>query len=344
MDMRKLNIAVIGNGKGANRYHIPFILNRPDTLDLKAIYARHLNTKGPWEKIEGVRYTDDLDSILNDPEIDLIDISTPVSSHYSLAKKALEAGKNVLVDKPFVQTLDQAQELFKLAQEKGVLLACYQNRRYDSDFLTTKKVIEEGKLGDLLEIETSYDYDRPEVPEQTHEFSKENSFLYGHGSHTFDQVISIFGKPDRVVYDVRQLNGKGRMNDYFDVDLFYGPLKVSVKSSYYRVNKRPRFVITGRNGSFVKQTEDRQEEFLKRFEMPNTPGFGIDREEDFGVLTLRNGEPTSIVSEVGDYSRVYDDFYNAIILGQPLKIRPEETLAVMEILENGIAPLVEAEN
>lgn len=341
--MRKLNIGVIGNGKGANRYHIPFILNRPETLNLKTIYARNLQKESPWKKIDGVRYTDDLDSLLHDPEIDLIDISTPVATHYSLAKQALEAGKNVLVDKPFVETLDQAKELFALAKEKGLILACYQNRRYDSDFLTTKKIIEEGILGDLLEIEMAYDYDRPEVPDHTKEFSKENSFLFGHGSHTIDQVVSLFGVPDRVVYDVRQLNGKGRMNDYFDIDLFYGNLKVSVKSSYYRVNQRPRFILTGRNGSFVKQTEDRQEEFLKRFEMPDTPGFGVDREEDYGQLILRNKPTQAIVSEVGDYSRVYDDLYEAILLGHPLKVRPEQTLAVMEILENGIAPLVERE-
>lgn len=340
--MKKMKIAVIGNGKGANRYHIPFILNRPETLELAAIYARHLN-KGDWKRIDGVRYTDDLDSILNDPEIDLIDISTPLSTHYPLAKQALEAGKNVVVDKPFVETLDQAEELFELAEKKGVLLACYQNRRYDSDFLTVQKVLEDGKLGDLFEVEMCYDYDRPEVPDQAKGFSRNDSFLFGHGSHTFDQAIRLFGKPDRVVYDVRQLNGKGRMNDYFDVDLFYGPLKVSVKSSYYRVDRRPRFTLTGRNGSFVKLSEDRQEEFLKRFEMPDTPGFGTDRPEDYGILSLRGEEPEAIVSEQGDYSRVYDDLYNAVMLGQPLKVRPEQTLAVMEILENGIQPLEEQE-
>ncbi|MBS2905238.1 NAD(P)-dependent oxidoreductase, partial [Klebsiella pneumoniae] len=93
-----------------------------------------------------------------------------------------------------------------------------------SDFLTVQNVIESGKLGDLLELEMHFDYYRPYVPENTNEFKPEMSYLYGHGCHTLDQVISYFGKPDHINYDVRQLLGKGRMNDYFDLDLYYGAL------------------------------------------------------------------------------------------------------------------------
>lgn len=335
--MKKMKIGVIGNGKGANRYHIPFILNRPDTLELKWVYARSLSKKD-WPRIEGVRYTDRLEDLLEDPEVDLIDISTPLSTHYPLAKKAIEAGKNVLVDKPFTQTLEQAQELFELAEKNNVILSCYQNRRYDSDFLTAKKVIETEMLEDVFEVEISCDYDRPEVPNGSSSYSRDDSFFFGHGSHVIDQAVSLFGKPERVVYDLRQLNGPNRMNDYFDIDLFYDGLKVSLKSSYFRVLKRPRFIVTGKNGSFVKQTEDRQEEFLKRFEMPDTPGFGIDRPEDYGILYLRSQQPQPVASEQGDYSRMYDDLYDAVMLGKEQKVKPEDTLTVMEILE-GISVL-----
>ena len=98
-----------------------------------------------------------------------------------------------------------------------------------------------------------FDYYRPEVPESVHEFSTINSYLYGHGCHTLDQVISYFGKPDDIHYDVRQLLGEGRMNDYFDLDLYYGTLKVSVKSSYLELKKDQALSFMVKRGCLSKQ-------------------------------------------------------------------------------------------
>ena len=218
-----LTIGFIGNGKSANRYHMPFILQRPDKIKVKKIYTRHHATD-KWDEVPGVVYTESLDDLLNDEDIQVVVISTPSAFHYDYAKKVLNANKHCVVEKPFADTYEQAKEIFDLAKEKGLIVECYQNRRFDSDFLTVQKVIESGKLGDLLELEMHFDYYRPEVPESVHEFSTINSYLYGHGCHTLDQVISYFGKPDDIHYDVRQLLGEGRMNDYFDLDLYYGTL------------------------------------------------------------------------------------------------------------------------
>ncbi len=219
----------------------------------------------------------------------------------------------------------------------------YQNRRYDSDFLTVQKVIESKKLGELLELEMHYDYYRPQVPEGAASFSPLSSYLYGHGCHTLDQVISYFGKPDRVHYDVRQLLGEERMNDYFDLDLYYGILKVSVKSSYFRVKSRPRFVVYGKKGMFVKETEDRQEEHLKLFYMPGQPGFGLDEPRHYGVLTYydENGEfhEEKVPSAAGDYGRVYDGVYECVVNGKEPEIKPWQTLLQMEMLETGVKGL-----
>lgn len=247
-----LTVGFIGNGKSANRYHIPFILQKSDKIKIKMIYTRK-HSRDVWDEIPGVIYTEDLQELLNDQEVQVIIISTPSQSHYELAKTVLNAGKNCVVEKPFTETLEEAKELYTLAKQKGVMIQCYQNRRFDSDFLTVQKVIESGKLGDLLELEMHFDYYRPYIPESVHEFSQINSYLYGHGCHTLDQVISYFGKPDSIHYDVRQLLGVGRMNDYFDLDLYYGTLKVSVKSSYFRAKERPSFIIYGKKGMFVKE-------------------------------------------------------------------------------------------
>lgn len=338
----KLVIGYIGNGKSANRYHLPFVMQRKDKFIVKSIFdiqVRH----DVWDEIEGIHYTENVDDILNDPEIDMVVICTTHHLHYEYAKKVLNAHKHCLVEKPFMETSEQAKEIFALADQFGLYCSAYQNRRYDSDFLTVQKVIESGKLGDLLEIEMHYDYYRPEVPESIDYFDPAFSYLYGHGCHTLDQVISYFGKPDDVHYDVRQLLGTGRMNDYFDIDMYYGTLKISVKSSYFRVKERPSFVVYGKKGMFVKQTKDRQEEHLKLFHMPTNDDFGLDTPAHFGVLTYYDEQNVYHEEKVptikGDYARVYDGIYDCIVHGKEQVIKHEQTLLQIEMLETGVGGL-----
>ena len=338
----KMQIALIGNGKSANRYHAPVILQRPDKMEIKTIWRRN-PARDAWAKIDGVNYTTSLKDVFEDPDIDLVVVCTRHDTHYNFAKQALEAGKNVLVEKPFTQTAAQARELFDLAEEKGLFCSAYQNRRFDSDFLTVQKVIESDVLGDLLEAEMHFDYYRPEIPENAKEYSSDTSFLYGHACHTLDQVLGYFGLPDNVHYEVRQLLGPGRMNDYFDLDLFYRNFKVSVKSSYFRVKARPSFVVYGTRGMFVKESKDRQEEDLKRFYMPDHADFGLDRPEDYGTLTYYDDDGVyheeKVVSEKGDYSRFYDAVYESIVNGAEQLVTPEQTMAQMKMLEKGISRL-----
>ncbi|MGT2932683.1 Gfo/Idh/MocA family oxidoreductase [Streptococcus catagoni] len=336
-----LTIAYIGNGKSANRYHIPFATQLKD-IKIKTIYSP---VPGPWEPIEGVHYTDRLDNVLKDPEIQLVILSIPASAHYEVAKQCLEAGKNTLVEKPFTETAAEAKELFALAKEKGIFVQAYQNRRFDSDFLTVQKVIESGVLGDILEVEMHFDYFRPEIPEGIENFSINTSYLYGHACHTIDQVISYFGTPERIHYDVRQLLGKGRMNDYFDLDFYYGSTKVSIKSSYFRIKERPSFVVYGKKGMFVKETKDRQEEDLKRFYMPNNSDFGIDRPEHYGTLTYMDDQgqyhEEKVISEPGSYARMYQAIHDSIIFGKEKIVKDEETIRQIEIIEEGIRKMKE---
>lgn len=336
-----IHVGFIGAGKSTHRYQGPFIARRDDKFKISKIYARHLDHI-KWERIPGAIYTDDLDNVLNDPAIDLIVVSTPVM-HYEYAKMALEHNKHVVCEKPFTDTFNQAQELFAIAQEKSLLCMCIQNRRFDSDFLTTQQVIESGLLGDLLEVEMCYDYYRPDVPTSTDHFDPYRSYLYGHACHTLDQAISYFGYPIDRHFEVRQLLGKDRMNDYFDLDLFYEKgLKVSIKSSYFRVKQRPRFTVYGTKGTFIKVTEDRQEFDLKRFYMPTSdhPDFGVDLPSDYGTLYYydEHGDyhEEVIKSVNGDYSRYYDAVYDSIVNKKPPLVTPEQTLTQLLFLEEGI--------
>lgn len=332
-----LTIAYIANGKSTNRYHLPFSLKHPN-IHVKTIFSRHDNSA--WKKVEGINYVHDLDEVWNDDDIQLVVICTPLASHYEYAKLALDQGKHVLVEKPFTETSEQAKELFSYAKEKNLFIQCYQNRRFDSDFLTVQKVINSGVLGDILEVEMHFDYFRPEIPMSVKGISKETSYLYGHGCHTIDQLLSFFGNPKSITYDVRRLLGKGHMNDYFDLDFFYEPMKVSIKSSYFRLKERPSFVVYGKKGVFIKQTKDRQEEHLKLFHMPDNPDFGVDLPEHYGVLTYVEDEGNyheeKVISEVGDYSRFYHGVYESVINGKDKVVKDEETILQMEILEEGM--------
>ncbi|MCY7165721.1 Gfo/Idh/MocA family oxidoreductase [Streptococcus gallolyticus] len=349
---KRLTIGYYGNGKSTNRYHLPFLMRRQDTIFVKTIYAPTL--RDDWARWEGVHYTDKLDDLLNDPEIDVVVVTTPAPAHYETAKQVLEAGKNLVLEKPFTQSVKESQELFDLAREKGLMIQGYQNRRFDSDFLTTQAVIASGKLGDLLEVEMHYDYYRPEVPENVTQYSKDESYVYNHACHTVDQVISYFGKPDDVQYDVRQLLGAGRMNDYFDIDFYYqnstdvfhvapGGLKVSVKSSYFRVKERPSFVVYGRKGMFVKYEKDRQEADLKKFYLPDNDDFGLDKPENFGTLTYYddNGHyhEEAIETVAGDNGRFYDALYETLINHKPTLVTEEQTMLQMHILEEATKDL-----
>ena len=341
--MKKLTVGFISNGKSTNRYHAPFILNRRDKFTIKTIYARHPE-KTDWARIEGVNYTSDLNSLLNDPEIDVVIVTTPHQFHYSYAMQVIEAGKNCVLEKPFTETPQETEELFALAKEKGVMLQGYQNRRFDSDFLTVQKVIESGKLGELLELEMHFDYYRPYIPESVKDYSPYLSYLYGHGCHTLDQVISYFGEPDRIHYDVRQLLGEGRMNDYFDLDLYYGVLKVSVKSSYFRVKSRPSFVVYGKKGMFEKYNKDLQETDLKKFYLPEGhPDFGMDTPAEYGTLIFYDDEgkyhEEKVETVKGDYGYYYDALYETLVNGKEQLVKPEQTKLLMKMLYEGVSGL-----
>lgn len=151
-----INCAFIGFGKSTTRYHLPYVLNRKDSWHVAHIFRRHAKPEEQAPIYSHIHFTSDLDEVLNDPDVKLVVVCTHADSHFEYAKRALEAGKNVLVEKPFTPTLAQAKELFALAKSKGLTVTPYQNRRFDSCFLTAKKAIESGKLGEIVEVESHF--------------------------------------------------------------------------------------------------------------------------------------------------------------------------------------------
>ena len=336
--MKEMNIAYVGFGKSTNRYHIPYVKTR-DHMKIKRVVNRSLG-KRPKEQAAleatGTLFSTALSDIITDDSIDLVVVVTPAFAHYDTVKQLLMGGKNVLCDKPLVETAQEAKTLIDLANEKGLFFMPFQNRRFDSDFLTVKKVIEAGYLGDLIDITVNMDHFRANDATSGQPF---DGAWYGHGVHLVDQMISLFGKPSSVSYDIRSVRQEDAVDDYFNVNLMYPKLRATVAATEVAALPHPKWIVYGTRGTFVKATVDQQENDLKVGIMPGTEGFGCDTPDDFGTVTYYNGNGDRIEKRIpsvtGDYARVYDAVYETIMNGREKLVTDEQILAVIETLEHG---------
>ncbi|MFC4653296.1 oxidoreductase [Lactococcus nasutitermitis] len=335
--MRKLNIAYVGFGKSTNRYHIPYVKQR-ENFNIARIVTPHLGKRPEEAELaaSGTIFSTDIADIINDDTLDLVVVVTPAKFHYETAKQLLLAGKNVLCDKPLVETLEEAKELVKIAQEKNVFFMPFQNRRFDSDFLTVKKVIETGYLGDIIDITVNMDHFRPDDAGQGTNF---DGAWYGHGVHLVDQMIALFGKPEKVQYDIRATRDENAVDDYFSVNLLYPKHRATVAASELVALPHAKWIVYGTRGTFIKQNVDQQENDLKVGIMPGTDGFGLDSPQDFGQLVYynQNGDKIkkTIPTVAGDYGRVYDSVYETLVNTSDKLVSDEQILTVIESLENG---------
>ncbi|MBR4470482.1 MAG: Gfo/Idh/MocA family oxidoreductase [Erysipelotrichaceae bacterium] len=320
---KKLVIAYLGFGRAILQYHLPYSRNMENVI-IKYVYRRHEDRILDPE-IENdypdLYITEDIEEIKNDPEVNLVVIGTPDATHYPYAMMFLELGKNVLIEKPISHSKKEAEEILAYAKEKGLIADVNQNRRFDGDFLTLKSVLEKGVLGDVLELESHYDYYRPNRD------SSKPMYVYGMGVHTIDQMISLNGKPDRVVYDVRSMHNPGGCDDYFDIDFFYGRKKVTVKTSYYVKISSPRFIVHGTKGSLILPQVGHISE-------------GGQSAEVFGDLSyfdengVEHNEKVKMLDS--NYGLLYENLFREIFDGQDKYIKDEELLMVLDIMKEAV--------
>nr|VUD30707.1 oxidoreductase ydgJ [Raoultella sp. NCTC 9187] len=215
-------------------------------------------------------------SCSNDPNIDLIVIPTPNDTHFPLAKAALEAGKHVVVDKPFTVTLSQARELDAVARSRGQLLSVFHNRRWDSDFLTVKSLINEGLLGEVCYFESHFDRYRPQIRDRWRERGGPGSGIwFDLGPHLLDQAICLFGLPVSMTVDLALLRPGAQSTDYFHAVLVYPQRRVILHATLLAAAETARFIVHGSRGSYIKYGLDPQEERLKNRRAPSAGGLGI---------------------------------------------------------------------
>jgi predicted dehydrogenase len=281
------SVAVVGYGLSAKVFHIPFI-QEVDAYRLHGIVQRTPKPGNDASKdFPSAKIYPAFEDAVADAEVDVIVISSIPETHFAFAKAALEAGKHVIVEKPFVPTSAEASQLVEVVERTGKLLSVFQNRRWDSDYCTVVKVMKEGLLGDIAEFETHFDRHRPDPPVDSWKLEDKpgNGALYDLGSHLIDQIYHSFGLPEKVTAFVgNQRRGvKGGAPDSCTVLLHYPGMLATAKAGVISCEvEQLRFWVKGTKGSFKKFHLDVQEGQLRDGKRPADKGYGIDPEEHYG--------------------------------------------------------------
>ncbi|HJW18051.1 MAG TPA: Gfo/Idh/MocA family oxidoreductase [Flavisolibacter sp.] len=333
--MDPIRTAILSYGMSGKLFHAPFLYVHPG-FELYGVWERTKNVaSNDYPDIKTFR---SLEALLSDSSIELVIVNTPNITHYEFTKMALLADKHVIVEKPFTVNSNEAEQLINLAKQKKKLLSVYHNRRFDSDFKTIRKVINEGFLGDINEAEFHYDRFRNELSPKLHKEVpvKGTGALYDLGSHLVDQALQLFGFPQAVFADIRMIRTNSQVDDYFELLLYYMDKRVRLKSNYLVREALPGYSIHGSKGSFIKQRTDVQEQALQQGILPGSPGWGVEPLADSGLLhTEINGKIVreQLTSQTGNYMEYYDIIYEALRMNKDVPVPPEDGLNVIKIIE-----------
>jgi scyllo-inositol 2-dehydrogenase (NADP+) len=330
-----IDVGLIGFGLGGRCFHAPVISAVPG-LRLAAILQRTSNSAAQLYPHAGVVRT--LEELLAIDSIRLVAISTPNQTHFPLAKRCLEAGRHVVVDKPFTTTVAEAIELVNLAKQRNLVLSVYHNRRFDADFQALRQITETGALGRVLRFESTYDRYRPNSkPGAWREKPGSGSgVLFDLAPHLIDQAFMLLGTPQTISADVRIERAGFSTDDAFDIFLQYpDSIRALLRATMMGARSRPRLVAFGEKGSFLKREFDPLEPNLRNGQIPSGPSWVVEKSENYGELTLiENGTATTRkVPSVGDWREFYANVGDAILGQAPLLVTPQQILNVMVALE-----------
>lgn len=332
-----INTGLLAYGMSGKLFHAPFLSVHPG-FNLVGVTER--NEKKAHKDYPEINSYDSIDELLDDPKIELVVVNTPNFTHYDYTRQALLKGKHVLVEKPFAATVEEAQALFDLSKETGKQVFVYQNRRWDSDYLAVKKVIDSGVLGKIAEVHLRFDRYRNTIGPKTfkEELVPATGLQYDLGAHLLDQAINLFGQP-LIFYKILGKNRQGtKVDDYFHFHLEYpNSLQVFVCSSMLVPDPQAAFVVHGEQGSLVKYRADTQEAQLLKDIRPGSQGYGEEPDELAATLTRMNPDGSKkeerLVSDKGSYMPVFDGVYEAIVNNKPYPVTKEQVITQLQILE-----------
>lgn len=330
-----ISVGIIGSGMAAQVFHIPVIQALP-VLHLHTLVARQ--PAATRQRYPTVRVLTSADELFSDSQIDLVVIATPNDSHFALAKQALQAGKHVVVEKPFTVTAAEAAQLNVLAQQQQRVLTVHHNRRWDGDFLTIQRLLAAQLLGDLVTYEAHFDRFRPTLKANAwREQDRAGSgILFDLGSHLIDQAQVLFGLPNALTAQLRTERPGGQADDSFTLQLHYPRLSVTLRASMLVRETGPHFVLHGTAGSFVKYGMDVQEAALKDGESLSAAQWGCEPASQWGTLNTEvNGLHIrgQIETVAGCYPAFYQNVADAIHTNAPLAVTATQAYHTMRLLE-----------
>jgi scyllo-inositol 2-dehydrogenase (NADP+) len=345
---REIGVGVIGFGLGGSVFHAPFVSAVPG-LRLVSIMQRTGDAAA--KAYPAAKIARSLDEVLADKSIELVVVSTPNETHFVLARRVLEAGKHVVIDKPFAPTAAEALELGRIARAKGLLAIPFHNRRWDGDFLTVKKLLQQAAVGRLVTFESHFDRFRPVPRENTWKEAENpaNGMLFDLGPHLVDQALALFGAPAAITASVRSDRDQTAIEDAFDITLHYPEanekgLLAHCRTSYLACINAPRFLLHGTKGSFIKFGLDPQEPTLvggARVPVLGSPEVWLqEKESAWGKLVVAPvpADPAMLVehsvkTEPGDYRGFYASVRDAILGKVEPAVTAEDGYRVSKLLE-----------
>lgn len=335
MNTSPIQTAICSFGMSGKVFHAPFI-HANSGYNLYGVWER--SKKTVHEYYPEAKSFDSLEEMLADESIELIIVNTPNATHFDYSKKALLAGKHVIVEKPFVITSEEGAELIELAKRQQKKISVYHNRRYDSDAALLKKVLDEGMLGEIGEAEFHYDRFKKELSPKVHKETPGPGagILYDLGPHLIYEALQLFGKPDAVFADDTIIRPISKVDDYFEVLLYYPRKRVRLKANNQVRKAVPAFVLHGSKGSLLKSRADVQEGDLIAGKIPGSNNWGIEPDTERGLLSIeKNNEITEeyVAAPPGDYMEYFDQMYRAIRFDESVPVTAEDGLEVIKVIE-----------
>ena len=331
-----IDVGVVGFGLGGRAFHAPIIHAVPG-LRLAAIVER--SGSSAREIYPDAKIVRDIEELLAISSISLIAIATPNETHFPFAKRCLEAGRHLVVDKPFTSTLAEARELVELARKQDRVLSVYQDRRFDGDFRTVQELLAKGSLGKIVRFESAFDRCRPQIRANSwkEKPAPGSGVFFDLGPHLVDQALQLFGPPEHVLADIRIEREGSLTEDAFDVTLYYkNGLRAILTASMLAPDPRPHYRIQGTRGAYVKHTLDPQEALLRADHPAMGDDWGVEPEKDWGTMTLwGDGElaHAKVPTLRGDYRDFYAQVRDAIEGRAIPPVTPEQALRLMYTLE-----------
>jgi predicted dehydrogenase len=333
-----IRVAVVGFGLGGAVFHAPLVAANPD-LSLRSIVTSDPDRVArARERYPDARVLPDVSALWADAdEHDLVVVTTPNRFHVPIALDAMEHGLHVVVDKPLAHSAEEGRRVAAAAADRGLVFTVFQNRRLDGDFLTLRRLLDDGAIDGVLRFESRFERWRPDLPAGEWRESavpeEAGGLLYDLGSHLVDQAVHLFGRPTHVYAEVERRRAGAEVDDDAFIALRHPGGELShLWMSAVAGSLGPRYRVLGRTGAFVKDGLDVQEAQLAAGVVPGDPKYGIEPEGSWGRLVA--GDASSPVpTERGDYPRFYAGVVGAIRDGEEPPVSSADVVGVLEILE-----------